>query len=283
MKRLIVSADDFGLSRSINEGIVKAYKEGIVTNLNVIPTGEAFDDAADLIKRLKLEEAGAHLALTETLPVSDPAKIPSLVTKNGMFYSNHILFSAKFMFGLIARHDVYLEFERQLLRVEKTGVRITNLSSHEHIHMIPAIMDMMVRLAKEHDIPAIRYPRKEKARRGFEIKKFFKYAVLSCFDKGMEKALRGSGIAYTENFAGFLDSGRLDERKLIDILSSLPEGTTELVCHPGFMGPEVMDKYRWHKNCERELYALTSPIAKTLIGENGIDLITYGKFASKAG
>src|SRR3989338_4936855 len=116
MKYLIVSADDFGLTKSINEGIVKAYKEGIVTSLNLLPTGEAFEDALNLAKGLKLEDIGAHISLTETGPLTDPGLIPSLVTRGGRFYKNHNEFFLKFFLGAIDRDQVYVELKNQLDR-----------------------------------------------------------------------------------------------------------------------------------------------------------------------
>ena len=87
MKRLIVTADDFGMTKRINEGIVKAHREGIVTFLNFLPSGEAFDDAARIAKELNLKEIGAHLALTETIPVTAPEKIQNLVAKDGWLHA----------------------------------------------------------------------------------------------------------------------------------------------------------------------------------------------------
>src|SRR3990167_2854307 len=137
MKQLIVTADDFGLTKSINEGIVKAYKEGIVTFLSLMPTGEAFSDALKLAEELKLKEIGAHLSLTETKPLSDPSTIPSLVAKNNKFYKNHNEFFIKFLLKTIKHDHVYIELKKQLDELKKRGIKITNLSSHEHIHMLP--------------------------------------------------------------------------------------------------------------------------------------------------
>ncbi len=97
MKRLIVTADDFGMTKRINEGIAKARRDGIVTFLNYLPSGEAFDDAARMAKELALSEIGAHLALTETIPVTAPEKIRSLVTKDGWFHKDHNIFFLKFL------------------------------------------------------------------------------------------------------------------------------------------------------------------------------------------
>lgn len=277
MKRLIVSADDFGLTRSINEGIIKAYREGIVTNLNCMPAGEAFEDARGLIGSLGLRDIGAHLSLTESAAVTEPRKIPTLVTKDNRFYKDHNAFLFKFIFGLIRQDEIYLELKGQLEKVRRLGVNITNLSSHEHIHMMPSILDIFIRLAGEYNIPSIRYPCGERIRR-FGAGGLYKHIIMSYFRQRTEKALEEKGIIYPEHFAGFFDSGRLTEDALSDMLTHLDDGVTELVCHPGFLGPEILSRYKWHANCEYELYALTSRRIKRIINENDIKLITYQDF-----
>lgn len=262
MKQLIVVADDFGLTKSVNEGIVKAYREGIVTYLSLMPTGEAFEDAVGLSKALKLEEIGAHLSLTETNPSC----------------KSHKEFFIRLLAGAIDRGHIYNELKGQLEKLKNANIGITNLSSHEHIHMMPAILDIFIRLAKEYDIPSIRYPHGDRNVRRFEFSEIYRRLILSSFGKRVRERLQDAAIVHTDHFLGFLDSGRLREDMLIDMLKSLKEGTTELVCHPGFLGPEILDRYRFHINCEEELFALTSPRVKKLIKEKEIKLISYQEF-----
>jgi len=278
MKQLIVTADDFGLTKSINEGIAKAYKEGIVTFLNFIPTGEAFDDAARLAQELKPEEIGAHLSLSETIPVSDPQKIPTLTTRQGRFYPHYYHLFAKFLVGAFDRNQAYLELRNQLERLQSLKVKISNLSSHEHIHMMPGMLEIFIRLAKEFDIPSMRYPRKEVSLGKFNMGKLYRSFAVSYLERGVGKALKARDLAYTDNLMGFLDSGKLTEDLLCEMIGSMPKGVTELVCHPGFLGPEVVDRYRFHLNCEAELFALTSPRVKKAIEAKGIQLTAYQKF-----
>ena len=275
MRYLIVSADDFGLTKSVNEGIAMAAKEGIVTSLSLMPAGEAFAGALGLLKDLNIEKVGVHLALTETKPTLEPAKVTTLVAKDGKFYKNHNDLFFKLFLRKIGQNQIYDELKNQVEMVLKSGLKITNLSSHEHIHMIPAILDIFVRLAIEYDIPAMRYPRGDRPVRGIEPGAYYRSLVLAYFSKDMYKALRGAGISYTGHFLGLLDSGKLTEDLLIDIFSNLKEGTTELVSHPGFLGPEILDRYRFHINCEKELSALTSRRVKKFLDENGIKLVGW--------
>lgn len=278
MKYLIVSADDLGITKSVNEGIVKAYKDGIVTSLNLLPSGEALENGLDLIKKAGIDEAGVHLALTETVPLSKPGEIPTIAAKDGRFPKNRNDLLLKLVTGRVNLDEVYVEFKRQLDRSKMAGVRLTNLSGHEHIHMMPQILKIFVALSKEYGIPAIRYPRREAFLAPLGLKKIYRSLMLSFFEKGMADTLRTSGIVYTDNFGGFLDSGSMGMESLIGVLRSLKEGVTELVFHPGFIGPEVLGRYRFHLKCEEELSALTSPAARRVIEDSGIKLISYREF-----
>lgn len=280
MKYLIVSADDFGLSRSINEGIVKAYKDGIVTSLNFMPAGRAFASALDLARDIELQEGGAHLTLTETSPVIEPGRIPTLVTGDGSFRKSYLQFFLKAFIDKIDRDEIYLELKAQIDRLKNAGIRITSLSGHEHIQMMPDILDIFIKLAKEYDIPSIRYPHGERLILPLGLKKLYRKLVLFCLEKSVRSILDESGIVYTENFLGFLDSGNLREETIVDMLISLKDGSTELVCHPGYLSPEVVDRCIFHLGCETELAALTSRNVKNLIKDKDIKLVTYGEFIS---
>ncbi|MFA6610655.1 MAG: ChbG/HpnK family deacetylase [Candidatus Omnitrophota bacterium] len=278
MKNLIVTADDFGMTKSISQGIARACKDGIVTTVSFLPTGEAFRDAVRMAGELGLKEAGAHLSLTETRPLTDPSGIPDLVTKDGRFLGGRNAFFMKFFLKGIDREQIYIEFRSQLDAIKKTGLPITHLSAHEHIHMMPDILKIFVRLAKEYDIPVIRYPHKDRQAGNSGIGVFYRSLILSYFAKGMKETLDNASVGYADHFMGFFDSGKIGEDSLLKMLGALEDGSTELVCHPGFLGPEILDRYHFHMNCENELFALTSPRVKKLIVEKGIQLTTYLKY-----
>ncbi len=280
IKQLIVAADDFGLTKGVNEGMIRSHEEGIVTSLNLLPTGEAFSEALELAKKIGLNEAGAHLALTETSPVTEVSGIRSLVDRDGLFCKGHYQFMLKLMSGAIDLDEVYIEWKNQLDRALATGIKITNLSTHEHLHMIPDLLAILIRLAKECKIPAIRYPHGDRSSRRTNIGSIIKKAALFCFEGNMGKALKSSGMIAPEHFIGFLDSGNITEDVLLDISAGLECGTTELVCHPGFLDKRVLDRYTFHKNSEAELFALTSQRVKKALDEKKISLISYAEFIS---
>lgn len=273
MKYLIITADDLGLTKSINEGIAVSYRDGIVTAISVIPTGEALEDAVQVIKDLKLEEIGAHLSLTETRPL----------LKSSKFYQGRNKFFLDLFFGRIDLGGVYEELKAQIELLKKIGVRITHINSHEHLHMMPHILNILIRLAKEYDIPAIRYPRGDRPAKRFAVTEIYKSFILSYFSKKIETNMKNSGLLYTDYFLGLLDAGRLNENTIIEMLNNLKDGVTELVAHPGFLGPEVLEHYSWHKGSERELFALTDNRVKNAVNSKGIKLIKYRELLSLAG
>ncbi|MDO8525135.1 MAG: ChbG/HpnK family deacetylase [Candidatus Omnitrophota bacterium] len=300
MKYLIVSADDLGLAESINRGIIKSGEEGIVTSMNVIASGGAFYDAMAMLMAGKSKEIGAHLALTETAPVSAANKIPTLINSAGKFHKSYPGFLTNLLRKKIDPSQVYIELKSQMERIAGGGIPVTSLSSHQHIHMLPGILEIFIRLAKEYNIPSVRYLHNDKflfpvkgnthflrLNHGkwvfpFTFKKIFKKMIIGYFDGRLKKALDGASLKYTDNFLGFFDSGNIREEILIGMLDKLPEGVTELVTHPGFISAEVLDRCIFHKNCEIDLAALTSRRVRKAIADNGIKLISFGEFARLA-
>jgi len=281
MRRLVVSADDFGIAKSVNEGIVKACRDGIVTNLNFIPAGDAFHDALTLARAIGLTEAGAHLALTEISPVSEPSSIPTLIARKGRFRAHYGNFFLDLFLKKVDLEEVYIELKAQLSRAVKTGIRITSLSSHEHIHMMPVMLGIFIKLALEYDIPFVRCLRKETAIPPVTAWKIGKNLTISGLGDNARKAIEGSGLGCTDHFMGLLDSGNMDEEKLLKLIGSLEEGSTELVTHPGFVGPKVVDAYRFHLKCESELFALTGKRSRQALKDRGVKLVKYGELNNK--
>ncbi|MCX5679305.1 MAG: ChbG/HpnK family deacetylase, partial [Candidatus Omnitrophica bacterium] len=196
--------------------------------------------------------------------------------ENGLFPGSRVKFLQRLFSGHIDIEHVKIELKSQMDRAANSGAMITNLSSHEHLHMIPGIFRVLIGLAKEYGVRYIRVLRKEAIAPPFSLNKIFRSAVVDYFHPGMEKLLKKSGLGAADNFLGFLDSGAVGEDVLLRMIGSIKEGVTELVAHPGFLDPEVLYHYRFHINCEEELYALTGAKAKRAIADNGIKLCRYG-------
>lgn len=267
MKYLIVNADDFGMTKGINAGIVQAMAEGIVTDTSLIACGGAFDDAVRLARANGIRRIGAHLSLTE---------VPPLVLRRRI--KNYSVLALKLLSGAVSLEEARSELKCQLDRIRGEGFEITHLDSHENIHILPGLRGIFVDLAVEYKIPAIRLLRENGMHGAPRAGKFYRLFISRYFSGKSEKDLKAAGLFSPDRLLGFLDSGRLSEALLIDMLNSLEEGVTELAAHPGFLSPELIDSYRWHINCEDELYALTSPKARRVIEDNRIKLVSYSHF-----
>ncbi|EFK96407.1 YdjC-like protein, partial [sediment metagenome] len=275
VKSLIVSADDFGIAKGINEGIAIACKEGIVTNINVMPSGDEFYDSLARLKDIAPSEIGAHLALTGTAPLADPGKVSSLLDKGGHLHKNYGSFFINFISGRIKREEIYVELKTQMDRLKSVGIPVTNLSSHEHIHLHPDILEIFIAIAEDYNIPAIRYIHRDVMACPVGFKKLYKKAVLAFFGIGHGNMIKKSGLKHTDILIGLLDSGNLEEETLLKMLKAMPEGTAELVAHPGLLSPEVLNRCVFHARCETDLASLISGRVKKLIGDKGIQLIKF--------
>lgn len=281
MKYLIVSADDFGSFKSVNNGIIKAFKEGIVTSVHLMPAAREFEDALAQARQAGIQEMGAHLCLTGAAPVTNPNLIPTLVASNGRLPKGCVRIALGLLFKKINLQEIHLELKNQLELIKNSGIRITSLSGHQHVHLLPNILNIFVELAKEYKIPVIRYPRLDKLIWPITISKLKKICVLTCFGKNMDAVLKKSGLLYTDNFLGLLNSGKLNEEVLMRLLRLLGQGCTELMTHPGFLSPEAIKESPFNRNCENELAALISQRVKKLASDLNIKLITFEEFCVK--
>lgn len=273
--KLIVHADDFGLSEKINEGIIEAHRNGIVTSASIIANGVAFEQAAELCHATPTLDVGVHLTLVEEKPLSDKRDIPSLVDKSGCFYHHATVFIRRYLLSHISLDEVRCELDLQVRKVLASGLKVSHLDGHQHIHMLPAISRIVYQLASKYNIPAVRYPRERLKNYMFREKgsfsKILKLLVLNTFCAFSD----GKDSRHPDHFVGVFYAGRLDKRNLQRVIENLPtEGICELVCHPGLHDPR--GKYQhWQYRWQNEVDALTDRKIKDLLRRNGIELISY--------
>jgi chitin disaccharide deacetylase len=271
--RLIVNADDFGLSEAVNHAVIEAHERGIVTSTSIMAGGAAFEHAADLAARCPTLDVGVHLTLTELRPVAD--SVPSLVGADGTFAPHATELTKRCLRGAISLADVRRELDAQIRRVLAHGVQPTHLDGHQHVHVLPGIARVVAELAREHGIRAARVPVERP--RGYMLKDVGSLKRLA------EQVVLGTLAAVSplaalrcaDCFVGFYFGGRLTEHNLRTVLERLPAGkTVELMCHPGADDPE--SRYGdWHYAWAAETAALTSPRIRELIGAHGVRLISY--------
>jgi hopanoid biosynthesis associated protein HpnK len=271
--RLIVHADDFGLSEAVNRAVIAAHEGGIVTSTSLMAGGSAFEHAVALARSRPSLDVGVHLTLTEQLPVA--ANVPSLVDREGKLSPHATNLAQRRALGRISMADVRTELDAQIRRVLDSGITPTHLDGHQHVHVLPGVAQVVLELARAYRIRAVRYPA-ERLRgymltnpaRAKRVAEQLAVAGLSALSP--LKALRCA-----DGFVGFYFGGRLNERNLRTVLEHLPaRGTTELMCHPGFDDPQSGYGH-WGYAWADETAALSSPAIRALLAARGVRLIGY--------
>lgn len=262
-RKLIVTADDFGLSTGINNGIRDAYLNGIVTRTSLVSSGEAFDHAVALAKQHEGLKVGVHLTLIEEQPVSRSNIISSLLGPDGKFLIDYKAFFIRYVLRKINLDEVCIELESQIQKVLKAGLNINHLDSHQHLHMLPGIFTITLELAKKYEIRKIRI-----IKYGISHIKHLKELGMALFETISRKNIMSSGLEFTDSFFGLNESGNLSESYLLHFLDKLQPGTTELMCHPGYMDSDLYSRYHhWAINMhyDSEIAALLSKRVKEKI------------------
>lgn len=290
MKRLIVNADDFALTRQVSEGILDAHADGIVTSTTLLANGEAFGAASEMLGRAPHLGVGVHLALVQGVPVSPPSEIPTLVDARGRFWWTAGEFLKKTVTRRINLHEVEIELRRQIVRVLGASVTPTHLDGHKHLHVLPGIAEIVIRLAQEFGIPSVRCPMEDwglphglrKPQAGV-FKQYLAGRAISWFARRFRSKLAQAGLKCPAHFYGLSQTGFLNEESLAAILRGLPEGTSELMCHPGYTD-SILAKTGTRLLTQREIEcrALMSNQIKELAIREGIQFISYGEFAHAA-
>ena len=279
MKQLIVNADDLGLTPAVNRGVVRAFQDGIVTSASLLVTGSAFEDAVALAQQNPKLDVGLHLTLVEEKAVLGPDVLPTLVDETGRFPRTSAEFIQRALLGGISWHEVEQEIAAQIALFEKTGLRLSHLDSHQHLHMFPPVFQIVRRLASWMDNVWIRnsagpWRKPPHVRMGRWIQQIG--LNLTCLSA---RALHGSSLPeMPDGMYGFDVGGRLTPSALEQILRRIPDGLYELICHPGEDDADTRTRYsHWGYQWAEELKALTAPETQVVLKEHGIALTSFAR------
>ena len=267
MKKLVVNADDFGFTHDVNQGIVECHTNGILTAATLMANGIAFADAVRLSREHPDLDLGVHLVLIGGR---------SLLKGNAQ-YPNSV---REFLAAVgLRRLRVEDEFRAQIERVLAAGLQPTHIDTHKHTHLLPSVLEIVAKLAEEYRIRWVRRPFDFPMSGGREPVPVWKRALsrsLSPVRLHVHRVLECHGCHTTDYFAGFQLTGYLSVPALIGLLRSLPEGTTEFMCHPGRCTEELMSaNTRLKGSRQAELEAITSPEVRAVVEEEGIELTGY--------
>ncbi len=273
MIRLIVNADDLGLSSAINAGIIKAHVEGIVTSTSVVAAGQAFPEGVLLAQAHPGLGVGIHLTLVEENAAADPERVPTLAP-NGVLPRSYGQLVKKVMTGRIKLREIETEFRAQIEKCLLAGIKPTHLDSHQHTHALPLVFPIAVRVAQDYAIPGIRIPRAFPTTKDISANRFLGKCGLCLFAHADAAFFSLKSRKTTGHFAGLFESGSLSKFHLFKILSNLRPGTTELVSHPGCN--DSSPRYAsWNERRQLELASLVCAGAKELIQQRDVQLISF--------
>ena len=286
-RRLIVTADDFGLALPVNEAIEHGHRDGIIGSASLMVTASAVDDAVARAKRLPGLAVGLHLVLADGTPALPPAEIPALVARDGRFHDDLVVAGWAMVRSEAARRELEREIRAQLDLYRATGLALDHVDAHHHLQMHPLVRRILVRLAPEYGITAIRVPREPtlagwRAGRDRPVARFG--AGLGCAPlwQAMTRHLSAAGIACNDWLVGFSDAGTLASERMSAYLARLPEGTTELCLHVATRHWDAPDAWDRAFGCVGEYRAALDPGIRDMLANRGIPRIAFRDLVTPA-
>jgi hopanoid biosynthesis associated protein HpnK len=287
VKNLIVNADDLGWTEGVNRGIAEAHRQGLVTSTSLLANGSAFDSAVCSARGNPQLGVGVHLNLSDGPPTAKPHDVPGLLNEAGHLHDSPESLLLRIVSRSLPLEQVEREWDAQIAKVRDSGIQPTHLDGHKHIQMLPGLFEIALRLAKKHGIRAIRVAHEESKLRsalssGGEQKSsvVFKQGVqargLKLLARDAREMADRAGLVTTDYFCGIAQTGALTQEGVAHLLEKLPEGATELMCHPGYADEDLRrTATRLQQSRQVELRILTDPSIRKLVATRGIRLISY--------
>ncbi len=287
MRRLIINADDFGLTAGVNRAIIEAHARGMVTSTTLMANSPAFSEAVRLAGTSPGLSVGCHIMLVDGAPLVDPAQVPSLVVNNhngAHFRDGFGALAARAVRRQVKPDEIAAEATAQIRKLQGAGINVTHIDTHKHTHILFSVLKPLLEAARACGVRAIRNP--FPPLRPLAIahllrrpKLWTRYSGLKVLRRGAERfrrAVEAAGMLTTDGTFGMVVTGALDERLFHAVLGSIPPGTWEFVCHPGYNDAELAGvRTRLRESRVQELKLLTSPAARQVLQQNGVKLISY--------
>lgn len=292
MRQLIVNADDFGLTAGVNRAIIETHSGGIVSSATLMASGAAFGDAVERTRAVPTLSVGCHVVLVDGVPVSAPGAVDTLLAirsaEPDKFHSRLPAVAARALFGGFDPDQLIEEITAQIRTIQSAGIKLTHLDTHKHIHVFPEILGALVRAARICGVPALRNPfvpaaavrANQFAGKPRLWKRYGQVRMLRSFAGQFRAKVRRAGLATPDGIVGVVETGSFNPSLLRQALTNLPEGTWELVCHPGYDDADLRTaRTRLIESRDRERRLLMSDELRTFLDEQKIRLTSYREFA----
>lgn len=282
MRQLIVTGDDFGLAVPINEAIEEAHRHGILTTTSLMVGGVAAHDAVERAARMPSLKVGLHLVLVEGRPLLSPAIIPDLVDERGMFSTRLVKAGCKFFFRPGVTRQLEAETRAQFQAFKRTGLVLDHVNAHNHMHLHPTVLSTILKVGQDFGLRAIRLPYEPLLPSLFTCRErpvscFLSWAFLFPWMRLLKFRAKQAGMECNDFVFGLHDSGHLTSAWFERIIQCLPDGVTEIYCHPATRRCQEIDETMADYEHEEELKALISPDIKAALASRGVQRLAFSE------
>lgn len=289
----IINGDDFGFSEGVNQAIIKAHKQGVLTSTSLMVSADAAKEAVTLANAHPNLAVGLHLVLICGRSILPPEQIPHLVDKQGNFSNSPLIAGLRYQFVSQTRQELRQEIRAQLEKYRSTGLPLSHVDGHLHLHMHPVVLRILVDLAPEFDIKVIRLPSEElgltlRVNRSHLLTKLVWSAVFGRLRRYGEKMLKSQGISFTQRVYGLLQTGGITEEYLLALIPQIQANLVEIYSHPampslGFSTRDCANANAIHGDPlneapgagEAELAALLSDQVREVLLSNGFEITNH--------
>lgn len=288
MKRLIINADDLGFTSGVNKAIVEAHTHGVVTSSTLMARGPAFAEAVELSRTVPRLSIGCHVVLIDGEPVLEAERLPSL-TAAGRFRDGLKSFAVRAITTRIDPAEIEAEASSQIRKIQSAGIAVSHFDTHKHTHLFPQVLRPLLCAAAGCGVKAVRNPfgprfplrSSQLLARPNLWTRYAEVKVLRRFAGKFREAVDREGFVTPNGTLGIEVTGALDQTLFRAIAESMPEGTWEFVCHPGYNDADLQRaKTRLRDSRETELRVLTLPAAREILAREGVELISYRDLAT---
>ena len=284
MKQLIFNADDFGMTRGVNDGIIRGHREGILTSTTLMANGLAFDDAVQKALENPKLGVGCHLVLVGGKPVAAPESVASLVDSHGNLPDSLAGFVARVTTGAIQPDHIERELTAQIEKIRGAGIVPSHLDSHKHTHAHPWVMEVVGKVARRFGITKIRRPI-ENLRDSWETSRgeiqsvsgqIVAAGAVRVVASRFETIAEKYKLICPDHFLGLAMTGQLGPAALRRMAESVEEGSTEIMLHPGICDADLAASgSRLQQHRQDELDGLLDAGVREAFLQRGIHFISY--------
>jgi hopanoid biosynthesis associated protein HpnK len=241
VKQLVVTADDFGLCDAVNEAVEQAHTNGILSAASLMVAEDAAADAVARARRLPGLGVGLHLVLVDGKPMLPPDRVPDLVGPDGRFFPDPQRAGVRLYMSRAARDQARQEIRAQFAAFRATGLPLDHVNAHHHFHLHPTVQALLLEIAREQKLPPVRIPLEPP---GARLDRWLAWGFHALRLRALRRQLRAAGVLCNDACFGIWDSGRLDAARLQALIAALPDGISEIYCHPATARPAgVPDSY----------------------------------------